>query len=263
MAWYPALAGLCLGHVVLAGSNPTPAIRFAPPPPAIVYTCVVESRAPGGATKRVRLSYDRGSFREELLDSSPRSSVALRVYQRDGQGLAFYSFGLPPRFMGTDIEGIMYRLARDDPQAYARISRIPPGFTEIVAEPVPAIALQPFPPRGSKARYASAGVTTVDGKRCVVYERVTPEGQRGERLAVRGGYVQQVTIPGRGWVFRISRLRSVRRLPRSLFEPPAGMQVKVPADLHVRLPAHVTRAEYPGNGFRVGEPVLRAEGRRR
>lgn len=43
--------------------------------------------------------------------------IGLTVYNHDGQGLPFSYYKLTPPEAGVSLDGVMYRLAKDDPAA--------------------------------------------------------------------------------------------------------------------------------------------------
>lgn len=213
----------------------------------LAYTCVVENWVGPRLVSRTRLFYDRGRFREETLNLRTGKMIGLTVYNHDGQGLPFSYYKLTPPEAGVSLDGIMYRLAKDDPAAYRRYLGLPKDARVVEGGRKPTDGLRRFEPN-PYWKFRKVGKETIEGKECTVYEPGVPQGSR---CKVWRGYVLEAEQIGQqaSRRVRISKLKFVSKLSPSLFELLPGTVVKVPRDLKVHLPGNVKRVEYPGNGL--------------
>lgn len=227
----------------------------------LAYTCIGEEWHGDRLHSKTRVFYNRGRFREEYIDPRTGKTRSMTVYNHDGQGLPFYyyEFNASPREAGVTSDGVMYRLAKSDPEAYRRRIGVPPGAKVVEGGRKPGAGLLQFEPH-PYWKLRKVGTERVDGKLCDVYEPGTLPGQRTK---VWRGYILESERHGANGVQRrrITGLKFVPRLDPKLFELLPGTIVKVPADLKVRLPKNVRRLEYPGNGIsgkgRSASPPLR------
>lgn len=218
-----------------------------PPPPRIAYTCDVEVYANGRRLSLTHLFFDNGKFREERVDLRTGKPMSMTVYNRDGQHISFLYARMSPLLAGVDLPGIMYRLARDNPDEFYRREGFARAARVVVPEPEPSSALRSFKPHPSSGYY-HAGTVLLNGQRCDLYKTTATE--RPESIKVWRGYiVEQSTRFDRS--VRWSRIKFVPQIQPARFELLPGTTVKVPRDLHVRLPNNVKRIEYPGNGLVV------------
>jgi hypothetical protein len=219
------------------------------------YTCVVEEQH-GARVQKFRLFYDRGKYRTESLHPRTGKVYAFEVYNKDGQGIDF-SYTLSSHRAGVGLHGVMYGVTKRSPEAFNRWNGRPASTRTIMTPPYPPRGLQRYLPHPSN-HYRAAGTGVVDGKPCTLYAPGDP--QNYPTAKVWNGYVLEKAWARSGLVIRWTNLKFVDRLPTSLFELPAGATVKVPKELHVRLPRNVKRVEYPGWGFE--EPGKESKGTR-
>ena len=156
--------------LVIVSSNSKGQIILVPAPRDPPYICQTVTQVAGIIRACRRVTQDKGRYRSERLDPKTGRCTGMEVDNRDGQGTDFYYYGdLRKRLAGVDLDGIMFRLAKDNPRAYYERTRIPNGTATRVNEPTPAGGLRRFIPHPDSG-YCKSDTAIVAGKKCDVYE---------------------------------------------------------------------------------------------